>query len=96
MKTHAERQSDLRYWFGTRVKLLRSYHGMTQMQLATGSGISRAQIAHIERGARRIPIAMIEKLAKGLNVTVLFLLSGNNQPQSPATNPATLSENTRP
>jgi transcriptional regulator with XRE-family HTH domain len=53
----------------SRVKELRKRRGLTQMELAVLSGVSRATIARYEAGENRRPHpATVRKLAKALKV----------------------------
>ena len=59
---------------GSRVAQLRKDHGLTQVQLAQALGISQQMVASYEVGRRRIPVSMLQALAKALSVEVDMLL----------------------
>lgn len=59
---------------GSRVAQLRKDHGLTQVQLAEALGISQQMVASYEVGRRRIPVSMLQALAKALSVAVDDLL----------------------
>lgn len=60
--------------FGTRLKLLRLSHRLTEEQLAEKSGIHAATIKRIERRGSRPNLSTALKLARALNVTPAILL----------------------
>lgn len=57
------------------VKLLRQYRGMTQVDLATASGLSRPYLTEIETRKKNGSIAAMQVLAAALNVPVGILLA---------------------
>lgn len=62
--------------FGLRVRQLRKETGMSQEKFALSIGMDRTYFASVETGKRNISLCNIEKIAKGLNVSVSELLSG--------------------
>lgn len=59
-----------------RVKARRLFLGLTQVQLSQNSGISQANIVHIENGRNsRLRTDTARALAAALNVTVAWLVS---------------------
>lgn len=52
------------------LRVWREYRGLTQMALATASGVNRVQIANIEAGSKSGSVATLRKLAVALGVTV--------------------------
>jgi len=52
-----------------RIKELRTALGLTQNQLASMAGISRSQLAMIEKGTRPANTLRLSSIAKALNVT---------------------------
>lgn len=60
---------------GLKIKALRDEQGLTQVDLAKKSGISRASIQAYEKDDASITFSVIEKLAKALNVDVSYFLS---------------------
>jgi transcriptional regulator with XRE-family HTH domain len=59
---------------GSRVAQLRKDQGLTQVQLAEALEISQQMVASYEVGRRRIPVSMLQALAKALSVEVDVLL----------------------
>lgn len=56
--------------FGQRVKSLRNKLGISQEKFALSIEMDRTYYASVESGKRNISINNIEKIAKGLNVTL--------------------------
>jgi CheY-like chemotaxis protein/DNA-binding Xre family transcriptional regulator len=73
---------DLRKPFGLAVRIWRDRLGVSQEELAERAGLHRTYISDIERGARNISLASIEKLAAALKVTAAILLSYSGEPWS--------------
>lgn len=61
---------------GERVKRLRHEASLTLVELALHSGVSRAMLSKVERGEKSPTLAIIGRIARGLNVTVTALLGG--------------------
>jgi transcriptional regulator with XRE-family HTH domain len=61
---------------GKRIKELRSTARMTQVQLAKRSGVSLPAICQIERDAVKPRAESLQKLARALQASVDFILSG--------------------
>lgn len=59
---------------GARVAQLRKDLPLTQVQLAEALGISQQMVASYEVGRRRIPVSMLQALAKALSVDIDALL----------------------
>ncbi|HEU0223246.1 MAG TPA: helix-turn-helix transcriptional regulator, partial [Paracoccaceae bacterium] len=59
---------------GARVKRLRSQHGLTLEQLAEQSGVSRAMLSKVERGEKSPTLAIVARIARGLNISLSALL----------------------
>lgn len=59
---------------GARVAQLRRDQSLTQVQLAEALGISQQMVASYEVGRRRIPVSMLQALAKALSVDIDTLL----------------------
>lgn len=59
-----------------RVRRLRRQAGLTLVELALHSGVSRAMLSKVERGEKSPTLAIIGRIARGLNVTVTALLGG--------------------
>jgi len=56
--------------FGKQIIKLRHERRLTQEQLATKANLHRTHIGMIERAERDIQLSNIEKLAKGLEVSI--------------------------
>jgi two-component system response regulator len=65
--------------FGNAVKEKRLELGLSQEDLAEGSGLHRTYVSDVERGTRNLSIESIEKLARALKLSVssLFERAGN-------------------
>lgn len=61
---------------GNRIRELRKQTGLSQEKFALSIGMDRTYFASIELGKRNVSIINIEKIAKGLNVTLAELFSG--------------------
>src|ERR1051325_3760636 len=61
---------DIKNRFGTAVRSRRKRLGISQEELAGRAGLHRTYAADIERGARNLSLANIEKLAKGLETSI--------------------------
>jgi transcriptional regulator with XRE-family HTH domain len=59
---------------GTRVKRLRTQAGLTLEEFAAQSGVSRAMLSKVERGEKSPTLAIIVRIAKGLNVSMSALM----------------------
>ena len=62
--------SDILQIFGKHISKLRKEKKLSQEQLANKSGLHRTHIGMIERAERNITLRNIEKLAKGLEVSI--------------------------
>src|SRR6516162_9442298 len=72
---------DIKNQFGTAGRTERKRLGISQEELAGRAGLHRTYVADIERGARNLSLANIEKLAKALGTTIpaLFTESPSNR-----------------
>ncbi len=61
---------------GKKVRHLRQSKGFSQEEFAFECGLHRTYIGSIERGETSITINSIEKIAKGLKITMSELLDG--------------------
>jgi transcriptional regulator with XRE-family HTH domain len=59
---------------GGRVKRLRTQAGLTLEEFAAQSGVSRAMLSKVERGEKSPTLAIIVRIAKGLNVSMSTLM----------------------
>ena len=62
---------------GKEIRELRRKRGLTQEKLAELADVSVPYISHLERGTKKPSLAVLIRLAEGLDVTVDRLLSGN-------------------
>jgi transcriptional regulator with XRE-family HTH domain len=67
---------------GDRIKRLRVEQGLSQRALSE-PGISFAYVSRIENGTRTPSLTALMKLAKRLNVTALYLLTGREDGPCP-------------
>jgi len=65
--------AQVRRQFGDLIRHLRAQAGITQDELARRSGLHRTYVADIERGARNPSLLSIDKLARGLQLSVAGL-----------------------
>lgn len=56
--------------FGKRIKQLRLSKGISQEKFAIAIGMDRTYYASVENGKRNISIVNIEKIAKGLDISL--------------------------
>lgn len=68
-------KDDVRLRFGSAVKAARNHLRISQDELAYRAGLHRTYISDIERGARNLSLASIEKLAAALEVSVSALFN---------------------
>lgn len=66
---------DIRIRFGKAVRARREKMGVSQEEFAHICGLDRTYVGGIERGERNVALVNIEKIAKGLRVSLgeLFL-----------------------
>jgi len=69
---------DIKGRFGTAVRTRRKRLGISQEELAGRAGLHRTYVADIERGARNLSLANIEKLARALGTTIPDLFSSES------------------
>jgi len=67
--------ADLQSRFGSAVRMRRKHLGISQEELAGRAGLHRTYVADVERGARNLSLASIEKLAQGLELSIPTLFS---------------------
>lgn len=66
---------DVRHRLGARVQRLRLDQGLSQEELADRANVHRTYVSGVERGVRNPTITVLEKLAKGLGVSLKALLT---------------------
>lgn len=67
---------DVRIRFGTAIRNRRQRLGVSQEEFADICGLDRTYIGGIERGERNVALVNIEKIAKGLRISVSELFRG--------------------
>jgi len=55
---------------GERIVELRKKKGLSQQQFAYEADMERTYLNHIEKGRKNISVATLEKITKGLEVTI--------------------------
>ncbi|MFS0555779.1 helix-turn-helix domain-containing protein [Brevibacillus reuszeri] len=55
---------------GNRIRFLRKVKGLSQEQLGELSGLHTNYIGQVERGEKNVTVESLEKIAKGLDVTL--------------------------
>ena len=65
---------------GSRVKRMRTQAGLTLEEFAAQSGVSRAMLSKVERGEKSPTLAIIVRIAKGLNVSMSTLMGAEPDP----------------
>jgi transcriptional regulator with XRE-family HTH domain len=69
-------RADIATRFGARVRALRKELGLSQEAFADACGLDRTYIGGIERGERNVALRNIERIAKGLRVSISELMTG--------------------
>lgn len=67
--------------YGDRIALLREKHAMTQEDLASKLGISRAALSHYETSRREPDYETMNKIATYFKVSIDYLLGRSNNPE---------------
>jgi transcriptional regulator with XRE-family HTH domain len=67
--------TDIQTNFGRAVRRLRSRRNISQEQLAHDSGLDRSYIGGVERAERNPSLIAIEKIARGLDVSLAELFA---------------------
>ena len=67
-------KTEINIKFGNRVIELRKEKGLAQEELAYICNIQRSYMGVIERGEKSVTLNTIEKIAKGLNISITELL----------------------
>ena len=62
--------------FGRRIKILRTGKGLSQEKFALSIDMDRTYYASVESGKRNISLNNIEKIAKGLDISLEELFKG--------------------
>src|SRR5436190_23412088 len=67
--------ADIEHRVASRLKELRTRHGLTLDELAARSGVSRSMISLIERAEASATASVLDRLAAGLGVTLASLFA---------------------
>ena len=67
-------KNDINIKFGKRVIELRKTKGITQEELAYRCDIQRSYMGVIERGEKSVTLNTIEKIATGLEISIIELM----------------------
>lgn len=62
--------------FGSRVRELRMHSNLSQEKFALQIDMDRTYLASVEQGKRNISLENIDKIAKGLGITIEELFKG--------------------
>jgi CheY-like chemotaxis protein len=79
---------DIKSRFGSAIRTERKRLGISQEELAGRAGLHRTYVADIERGARNLSLANIEKLAKALGTSIPALFVSDPTVRGTSANPA--------
>lgn len=60
---------------GAKVRHLREAQGLSQEELAHRAGVHRTYVSQVERAVKNVTLVALEKIAKGLGVTLPDLVS---------------------
>lgn len=71
--------------FGARLARLRKARGLTQVELAERLGVSQPVLSYYEKQSRRVPPALLVRLAEILDVPLDELLGRTSTPAAPVT-----------
>jgi transcriptional regulator with XRE-family HTH domain len=63
-------EPDVRRKVGLRIKELRAEQGVSQESLAYAIGMARTYLAEVEAGKRNVSVINLERIAKGLGMTL--------------------------
>ncbi len=76
--------------FGERLRRLREMRGLTMNQVAARLNVKHATVSHLEHGEQMIRTKRLEALARILNVSIDYLLTGRESPHLAALHRAVL------
>jgi transcriptional regulator with XRE-family HTH domain len=77
-----ESEADIHAHLASRLRGLRTAHGMTLETLAERTGVSRSMISLIERGESSPTAAILNRLAGGLGVSLASLFAAEDSPEA--------------
>jgi transcriptional regulator with XRE-family HTH domain len=66
---------DIRIRFGRAIRRVREEQGINQEEAAERSGLHRTYYSGIERGVRNVSLVNIERISRGLKVSLTQLFS---------------------
>ena len=69
-------QIDINFELGKRIQYLRKRRGMSQEDLALECKFNKNYLSDMERGTRNPTIKILEKVSKGLNISLEELFRG--------------------
>jgi transcriptional regulator with XRE-family HTH domain len=72
--------NDLRSALGSRIKELRRRLGVSQEELASRAGMHATYLSDLERGQQTPTLDMLNRVARGLGVTLAEFCSSFDQP----------------
>lgn len=81
--------SDTNLEIGSRLLVIRTQRCLTQLDIATKTGLSLRAYANYERGEREVPAALLTKLVEVFRIDPLWLLTGQGA-QTMTSNPSRL------
>lgn len=67
---------DIRIRFGRAIRRVREEQKITQEEAAERCGLHRTYYSGVERGARNVSLVNIERISKGLRISLSQLFSG--------------------
>ena len=66
---------EIKYLLGEQVRMLRVQRGLSQEELGEKAGLHHTYIGSVERGEKNCSIATLDKLARGLEVSISDLMN---------------------
>jgi len=63
---------------GERIRLLRLQQGLSQEQLALSANMNTSYLGQLERGSKNPTLPTLDKIARGLNLTLQDLITGQS------------------
>ena len=78
------RETDIHRKLGNRIRKLRKRLGLTQAALAEQAGMDAKYIGQIERAETNTTLAMLDRIATGLGITLSELFAFSSAPRKAA------------
>ena len=69
---------DIKLKIGQRIKHLRSEMGISQEALGLEAGVDRTYVSDVENGRRNVSVEILERLVKGLGVSLSEFFSSKD------------------